>query len=350
MTNKYLIIDVNENISKAILYLEKSSLKTLFVVDKKKKFIGSITDGDIRRGLLDNIKLEIKIKKIVNKGAKVFYDDTYNDDLRKFKNEDSIDLIPILCRKTKKILNVKKIINNEFLINSDTPVFIMAGGLGRRLMPLTKKAPKPMLLVKGKPILEHIIRNLQKQGFGKFIISINYLGNLIKRYFKNGSAFNTNISYIEEKSFLGTGGSLSLLNIKEIKSKEILLINGDILTSFDFSNLIKFHRKNKSFATVVCRSKEFHYPFGVILNRGRKLIGFREKPVYKNLINTGIYCLDIDAIKLMKKNHRIDMPELLLHFKSKRKNVLVYPIVEDWNDIGTIEVFDSYNDNKKNIF
>lgn len=341
--NRFLKISVNKTINDAIFYLEKSSLKTLFVENNEKKFIGSITDGDIRRGLLKGISLTDKVKLITNKKAKFLYSDEIYFDKFNLSYDDAINLIPVISRKTKKILNIRKANLNFKDKKFKATVLIMAGGIGERLMPLTKNCPKPLLKVKGVPILERLIMNFKQQGFNEFIISINYLGYKIKRYFENGKKLGVKISYIEEKKFLGTAGSFKLLNPKKKLSENVIVINGDIHTAINYSDLINFHEDNKGFATIVCRSKELHFPFGIVENKGKKLLSFKEKPKYKQLINAGIYCLNLGTKKFIKTNERLDMPNLLLRLKSKKKNILVYPLIEQWDDLGSIEIFNSYN-------
>lgn len=341
--NKYLKININKTINDAILFLEKSSLKTLFVEDSNKKFIGSVTDGDIRRGLLKGISLYDKVKSITNKNAKFLYSNEIDSDKYNLSYDDAVNLIPVVSKSTKKILSIRKVTFNSKDKKLKTTVLIMAGGKGERLMPLTKNCPKPLLRVKGIPIIERLMLNFKQQGFDEFIISINYLGSKIKKYFKNGKKIGVKISYIEEKKFLGTAGSFKLLSPQKNLSQNIIVINGDIHTSLNYVDLIKFHEKNKGFATIVCRSKEIHFPFGIIQNKGKKLLSFKEKPKYKQLINAGIYCLNLNTKKFIKSNEYLDMPNLLLRLKSKKKNVLVYPLIEQWDDIGNIEIFNSYN-------
>ena len=188
-----------------------------------------------------------------------------------------------------------------------------------------------------------IILKFKNQGFNNFYISINYLGHMIKNYLGNGDKLGVKINYINENKFLGTIGCLSLLNKEFLKSKNIIIINGDIITDLNFYELLQYHLSNRSFATVVCRNREISYPFGVVVYKGKNLVSFKEKPIYNNLINAGIYCLRTDSKKFITKNKKTDMPDFLLKLKKSNKRILVYPIIEEWSDVGNIEVFNNFN-------
>ena len=344
--NRYLIIKSDKKISDAIYFLEKSSQRILFVVNEKNKYLGTITDGDIRRGLLNKLILDSKITKITNVKSKFVYNKNIEDQINKMKLDDGIRILPVLSKKTNKIVDIKRL--DFFPENSlsNTPILIMAGGKGKRLLPFTKNCPKPLLKIKDVPMIERIILKFKNQGFKNFYISINYLGYMIKNYLGKGDKLGVSINYIYEKKFLGTIGSFSLLDKKLFKYKNIIVINGDIITDLNFCELLNYHQSNRSYATIVCRDREIRYPFGVVLNKGKKLISFKEKPIFKNLINAGIYCLRLDSRKFAQKNKKIDMPDFLLKLKKLKKKILVYPIVEEWSDVGNIEIYNTFNNNK----
>ena len=344
--NKYLILQSEKKISDAIFYLEKSSQRILFIVDNNNKYLGTITDGDIRRGLLKKLTLNSEVKKITNFKSKFVFSKNIDNQINKMKLDDGIRIIPILDKKSYKIVDIKKLIFFPENSLSNTPILIMAGGKGKRLMPLTKNCPKPLLKIKNIPMIERIILKFKNQGFNNFYISINYLGHMIKNYLGNGDKLGVKINYINENKFLGTIGCLSLLNKEFLKSKNIIIINGDIITDLNFYELLQYHLSNRSFATVVCRNREISYPFGVVVNKGKNLVSFKEKPIYNNLINAGIYCLRTDSKKFISKNKKTDMPDFLLKLKRSKKRILVYPIIEEWSDVGNIEVFNNFNKHK----
>ena len=199
----------------------------------------------------------------------------------------------------------------------------MAGGFGKRLFPLTKNTPKPMLKVKGVPILEKIILSLKKQGFQNFVLSVFYKSEMIQNHFGDGSRFNISISYIREKNPLGTAGSLGL--IKKFKNTEpILVINGDILTHLDYKELVKSHYHSNSSATICVRSSSYKIPFGVVKVKENKLINIIEKPTETYLINAGIYIFEQKLLKHISAEKSTDMPDFIKKLIKLKKKINVF--------------------------
>ena len=222
--------------------------------------------------------------------------------------------------------------SNEKITN---PVVIMAGGFGTRLRPYTNTCPKPMLEIGGKPMLEHIINNLKSQGFRKIFISVNYLSENITSYFKTGKNLGVSIEYIEEKKPLGTIGSLG--NFRNKLKKPVVVFNGDTLTNINLKEMLNFHLKNKSHATMAVKVMMNSNPYGVVKSKGLLVESFQEKPVDKIYINAGVYVISNSVINLINKNSKTDAPKFLMHLKKRKKKVIIFPAHEDWNEIGTIE-------------
>jgi len=199
---------------------------------------------------------------------------------------------------------------------------------------VTKTKPKPLLKINRKPILEHIISNAKRQGFERFIISVGYKGNQIKDYFKDGSNWGVRIEYISEKKPLGTAGFLSLLKIKD---KKFIISNGDIISKINFKNLLNFHERNKSFATMAIRKKLNNETFGVVEVSGKKFLNIKEKPLITYNINSGIYILNSKVIKLVKKNKKMEMTDLFNFMQKMKKKVYVFPVYENWIDLATLK-------------
>lgn len=328
---KNTILRSDSSIADAIKSLNKSRLNVILVLDKNKKYIGTITDGDIRRHLTDNLNLKTKISKITNKSSKFLIGRNSRDSIIDLMLKYKIQRLPILNQKR---FPIKLILIEDFInkINNDYPIVIMAGGRGKRMMPLTKKVPKPMLRINNKPIIKHIIEKAKIEGFKNFFISVNYLGDKIINYLKDGKKFNINIEYLKEVRALGTAGSLSILR-KSIGSP-ILITNGDIITDLNYKNLINFHIKNKADLTVSMGLQQYENPFGIINAKGVRLISLIEKPITYNYVNAGIYVLNSDLINYIPKMKKMDMPELLKILSRKKKKICVYPILEKWFDIG----------------
>lgn len=332
---KKVILNYKCTIQDAIRNLDNSGMKIVVVV-KKNRFIGTVTDGDVRRGILHGFSLKSSIEKIVNKNAIVCDSKVSEKELNNIMLSNDINSIPILDKK-------RKVINLKFLIKSN-PVnknlvsnfmVIMAGGKGRRLMPYTKFVPKTLLKVSGKPIVKHIIERAKFSGYNNFIISINHLGSLIKKEIGNGKTLATNIQYIKESKKLGTAGSLSLM--KKILRKNFIVTNGDVITDINYNDLLNFHIKNNSDATMAIRPYEIKNPYGEIKTAGNEIINYFEKPIHKSYINTGIYVFQPKILKLLKYNKECSMMQLFKKIKSKKLKVLAYPIHERWIDIGTPE-------------
>ena len=320
-----------------LVALENTGVGSLVVVDKELHLLGLITDGDIRRALL---KKETKVENIINKEPEAWLD----TQLR----QAGINHMKKIHRNILPIVNDKNILMDVLCLDEinfdtiDNQVVIMAGGLGTRLYPLTKETPKPMLLVNGKPILERIIEKLITQGFQNFYISINYLGEQIKEYFKDGSKWDISIKYIEETKRLGTAGALSQL--KRIINEPFIVMNGDIITDLDFRNFLKFHQETNSSSTM-CLYKQVHQvPFGVVeFDYELNITSMQEKPKNEYYVNMGIYTVSPNALKYIPENEYYDMPTLFQNLIDDKKVANVFVFDGLWNDIGRVEDYKSAN-------
>lgn len=324
-------INATKTIKEAIKKIQLNENKIVYVVDKKNVIIGTITDGDVRRGLIKGFNLQDNVTRFMNtkfsyakfiKGKKIY---------KKYFNINK-NQIPIINSKNQLISNdsiqdIKKNYNNE--------IVIMAGGYGKRLKPLTNKIPKPMLKVNGNPILELIINNFKNSGFNNFHISVNYKKDEIKKYFNKGKKFNVKIEYIEEKKPLGTAGSLKLL--KKKNKLPIIITNGDVLTKVNYENLLKFHQENNSDITVAIRELNYQIQYGVLKFRNGQIISISEKPIENFHINAGVYILNPKVLKFKCLNKYCDMTDLINYALKYKKNVFGFPLYEDWIDIGNIE-------------
>jgi dTDP-glucose pyrophosphorylase len=337
-----VVIDCNSFLIQALKKLNKSDIKILFVKEKK-KIVGTLTDGDIRRILLKSNQTKISIKDKYNKNFLFFLE----------KNFDYKRANKIMLKKevnVAPILNSKRELKNLYLLNQltkkkmDADVFILAGGLGKRMGPLTAYNPKPMLLLGGKPILESIIYSFKEFGMTNFFISINYLAKKIENYFKNGEQLNVKIKYVKESVPLGTAGSLSLLKNRS-KSKNLIIINGDIFTRLNYHNLLKFHEDNNNDVTICSRHFSQTVPYGVISSdykSSEKKDIIDEKPTFQFQISAGIYVLNHKLLQKIKKNTYLDM-NTLLNSLSKKNKLGIFPIHEDLVDVGDYQSYESAN-------
>jgi dTDP-glucose pyrophosphorylase len=337
------LIKKNSSLLNAVKILQKVKYKTLVVIDDHYKIVGTITDGDIRRGMLNGFNLNTRVESITNKKPiKKIIGKNFSIP----KNNEDIDLIPCVD-KLNKIIDLEILESKNFpkkFIN-DLEVILMAGGFGKRLMPLTKNTPKPLLKVKKKSLLEIAINNFKKYGIKHFNISTYYKSKKIKEYFDKKKFKDIKINYLKEKIPLGTGGCLSLLNQKKIK-ENILVYNGDIISNINILNLLKFHQDTSSDITVCAKEFLDSSPFGQIFHRGHKIKKIIEKPNKKNFVNAGIYLIKKKLIRNLpiKPTKMTDFIESKI---IKGYNVNIYPIYEYWVDIGDKDVFRKIL-NKKN--
>ena len=326
-----LCLNSEAKIESAINKLNESGLKIVLILNSDQKIVGTVSDGDIRRGLLKDSNLQNEVKDIMN-----HYPITVNLSFDReaallLMDSKKIDLIPIVDDE-KRLIGLHHKEDVIKVPKRSNIVFIMAGGKGSRLHPHTENCPKPMLKIGGKPILERVIRRAANQGFYKFIISIHHLGEIIEHYFGDGSGFGVEIEYLREEVPLGTAGSLKL--IKSIPSCPIVVTNGDLLTDINYSEMIAFHETNKSKATMAVRLHEYQNQFGVVKTRGIDIVEFIEKPVQRSFINAGVYVIEPGVISFIKKGVHLDMPELFELVRSINQRVVAYPMYEAWQDIG----------------
>jgi dTDP-glucose pyrophosphorylase len=325
------LLHEDSRIIDAIHTLNTNANKIVLVVDSSGVLKGTITDGDIRRGLLSGMGMESKIKQIIHTSAVSVLENYQEDSVLQLMIDRKIEQIPVLNSQgiPVDLLVWNEIRRDQILLNR---VFIMAGGRGQRLLPLTKNCPKPMLLVSGKPILEHIILKAKKEGFRNFTISIHYLGEIISNYFGDGSRFGVNINYVEEDKPLGTAGSLSLLPV--IPAEPIIVINGDILSENSLKHLLDFHSEKKSFATMAVREHVWENPYGVVEIMDNQIMSYTEKPTSISKINAGIYVLEPEAFSYLIAGEPCNMPDFFLKLMSNNKRVLACPVREQWVDLG----------------
>jgi dTDP-glucose pyrophosphorylase/predicted transcriptional regulator len=325
------IVKINTPIKIAIERLNKVGIKIALVLDENFRLLGTISDGDFRRGMLSGLTLEDTVEKIMNKNPRTVNEGTSRLEILKLMNDTKILQIPIVDRNNFVIgLHLWDDISVQAKYSNI--MVIMAGGKGSRLHPQTENRPKPMLLVAGIPILEHIIKRARSQGFNHFIIAINYLGQIIEDYFKDGHKFGVKIEYLHEDVPLGTAGALSLLSHKP--ERAFIVTNGDVITDINYSDFLEYHTVQNAAATVAVHTHEFQIPYGVVQINGLEVESYEEKPIVSSLINAGVYALDPDILDLITEPKFRDMPELLDISRDLKKKVIVYPLHESWIDIG----------------
>ncbi|WP_164668018.1 nucleotidyltransferase family protein [Virgibacillus doumboii] len=344
---KKILVSPFTSIIKTMEVVDQTALQFAVVVDREGKLLGTVTDGDIRRGILNGLPLESSIQKVMNSnpvyeysGKNPYY---YNEILER----RNLQQLPIVD-KNKRVCQIFFSNDLHKVKQKDNVVVLMAGGLGTRLRPLTNDTPKPMLNVGNKPILEQIIESFKSFGFSRFILTVNYKKEKIKDYFQDGSFLGVNISYIDENKRLGTAGALSLLN--EQPDRPFFVMNGDLLTKINFEQLLDFHNENNSIATMCVREHEYQIPYGVIETDNHKLLSIEEKPVQSNFVNAGIYVLNPEVLEYVPKNCFYDMPDLFNQLMVNNKEVSAFPLREYWMDIGQIDDYEKANVEYSGVF
>lgn len=335
-----ILIPPETTIMQTMNIIDQSSLQFAVVIDENMLLLGTVTDGDIRRGLLKGLPMDTPIQEVMNKFP--VYEKVGKNKLyyKEFMSKLKLKQLPIVNQE-KQIQHIFFIDDIEEAFKKENTVILMVGGLGTRLRPLTDHVPKPMLKVGDKPILETIIDSFKGFGFTNFVLSVNYKKEMIKDYFQDGSHIGVNISYIEETKRLGTAGALSLLSAKPNHS--FFVMNGDLLTKINYEQLLDFHNETNAIATMCVREYEYQIPFGVIETDSYHLLSIEEKPIHKSFVNAGIYVLSPEVLKFLPQNEFYDMPELFKKLIGLNQDVSVFPLREYWLDIGRMDDYEKAN-------
>lgn len=325
------ILPDSADIQQAIRNLNTVAIKIVLVVNEDGRLEGTVSDGDIRRGLLKGLQLNNKITDVLHHNAFVVPPEMGRDMVMQLMVANKIQQIPVIDE-------YRRVVGLHLWDEITTPpmrpnmMVIMAGGMGTRLRPHTESCPKPLLPVAGKPMLEHIIERAKLEGFSHFVLAIHYLGHMIEEHFGNGECLGVKIEYLREQSPLGTAGALGLLNPSP--DKPFVVTNGDVITDIRYGELLDFHIRHTASATMAVRVYEWQHPFGVVQTKGVEIVGFEEKPVTRSHINAGVYVLEPDALKVLEEGTHCDMPTLFERLQAMSKPTVAYPMHEPWLDVG----------------
>ena len=337
----------NATIKEALSIIDSGAMQIALVVDDNDKLLGTLTDGDIRRGILRGLDLDSSIETIIYKEPAIAKISSTKEEILKIALSKKLHQIPIVD-DNGIVLDLKEI---EELVEpkiKTNRAILMVGGLGTRLRPLTQDMPKPMLKVGNKPILQTIVERFAEYGFVNITMCVNFNASIIRDYFGDGKEFGVNIDYVLEQKRMGTAGALSLL--KERPSEPFFVMNGDLLTNVNFEHIFNYHTLHKATATMCVREYDYEVPYGVVKMNDNKITAIAEKPVQKFFVSAGIYMLSPEILDLIPKNEFYDMTELFEKLIKLSKNVISFPIREYWLDIGRMEEYQRANEEYKEVF
>ena len=337
--NNHIILQ-SKTLSEALKQMDEHSgdILLLFVVNEQNKLVGSLTDGDIRRGLINGSGINDLVEKIMFTNFTVSLENNVAEKIKSI-NINHIKLLPVVNDKGI-LVNIVNLLTHRQILPIEA--FIMAGGEGKRLHPLTENTPKPLLKIGNKPIIEHNIDRLKTKGIKKIHISIKYLGQQLKDYFGDGNTKNLKISYVEEKDPLGTIGSVSLVD--HFKKDTILLMNSDLLTNFDLYEMYQKFISQNSDLMVATVPYKVNIPYAVMETKNNQVTSLKEKPTYIYQSNAGIYLFKKEVVDLIPKNKHFNATDLMEKMIAMNKKIGYFPILGYWLDIGQHEDYEKANE------
>ena len=342
MANRYkqVLVKLGISLRQALKQMDKAALQILIVVDDKGKLLGIVTDGDVRRAIINEVGFGEPIEKIMSKNPITMFPPADKDKALRLMKHHVIKHIPVVDKENRVIeliLWEDFIENGEVAYSSkDTSVVIMAGGEGTRLEPFTRILPKPLIPMGEEPIIELVMDKFRKYGFSKFMISLGYKAEMLRMYFSENPN-DYSIEYIQEKDFLGTAGSLALA--KDQLQNTFIVSNCDIIIDTNFEDLLNYHKKNENKATILGVVRHIKIPYGILNLKNADLLEIVEKPEYDFIVNSGIYILEPELIDLIPRNQPMDMPDLLSLAKKKNLKIHVHPVSCSWFDVGQWEEY-----------
>lgn len=335
------LVGPEASILETIRAIDAANTQMAAVVDASRRLLGTATDGDVRRGILRGIPLEAPISQVMNVHPKTAAAGEDRAMLVALMRRNQLRALP-LVDTDHRVVGLEVLADLQQIRTNDNWVVLMAGGEGRRLYPLTKDIPKPLLRVGPKPILETILEGFIAAGFQRFFMAVNYLADQVEAHFGDGSTRGVQIDYLREDRKLGTAGALRLL--PERPTRPFFVMNGDILTNVDFSTVLDFHRDHGAAATMCVRENVIQVPYGVVDLDDWRLGQVVEKPTIRNFVNAGIYVLEPEAYdEIPEGEGQFDMPQVFTQLRARQRDCAAFPISEYWLDVGQMADFNRAN-------
>lgn len=331
---KKILVSPETPILQALQVIDKGSLQIALVIDGEHRLRGTVTDGDVRRGILKGIGLDRPVRDVMNSAPTIARLNDGRENILTIMRSKELRHIPVVD-ENGIIVGVEFLEELIQVRQRDNWVVLMAGGMGSRLRPLTDECPKPLLKVGSKPILETIIENFIEYGFHRFFLSVNYKAEMLKEYFSDGSRWGVEIGYLHEDHPMGTAGPLGLL--PQRPTSPFLVMNGDLLTKVNFQQLLDYHQEHAASATMCVREYTFQVPYGVAKLEKHRLLDIEEKPVHRSFVSAGIYVLEPRVLDLVPAGSYYDMPDLFKQMIARQFEVTTFPIREYWLDIGRMD-------------
>ena len=333
-------------IREALHIIDSGAIKLAVVTDEENRLLGTITDGDIRRAILNGKRLDESIEEVYNIHPVTVGVNENRESIINICTAKKIYQIPVVddLGRVVQIAMLDELLKPKTHPNK---VVLMVGGLGSRLRPLTETTPKPMLHVGGRPILQTIVERFASHGFTDIIMCVNYKADIIQEYFGDGSRFGVNIEYVLEKERMGTAGALSLLEKRP--QEPFFVMNGDLLTNINFENMLQYHLDNSAVASMCVREYDFQVPYGVVNIEDGKISSIEEKPVHRFFVSAGIYMLNPECLDLIPNGY-YDMPALFEKLIQQGERAISFPLREYWLDIGRMEEYEKANREYNKVF
>lgn len=331
----------------AIAKIDAAATKMALVVDANGKLLGTLSDGDIRRGLLSGLELTAPVERCMFRNPTTARLNESSEEILLRMRKLSLYQMPVLDNDGC-VVDLKLINDYMVLPARDNWVVIMAGGPGVRLKELTRDIPKPMLPVGDKPLLETTVSRFIEQGFRHIWLAVNYHAGKIERHFGDGSLFGAQVRYLREGKRLGTAGALSLLS--QVPECPVLVTNADLLVNIDYGDMIDAHLKSDALATMAVREYEYQIPYGVVqISRGN-ILGLDEKPVHRVMVNAGVYVLSPEVISKVPEETFFDMPELFEALIAEGRPIRCHTVYGYWRDIGCYQDLCKANSDFSEVF
>lgn len=319
----------------------------IVLIEQDGRLVGTVTDGDIRRGILAGIPLDRPVSAVMNSSPITAPIGTSDEAALAIMRRHSIHQLPIVDAELH-VVDLKLVDDLTYTFNTDNWIVLMAGGTGSRLRPLTDELPKPLLRVGDKPILQTILSNFIAAGFAKFFIAVNYKGEMIEEFFGDGSRWGVEISYLRENEPLGTAGALCLL--PGAPQNPFFVMNGDLLTTVNFRQMMTYHNEHRAIATICVLEHSVRIPYGVVDLSEQRIVGIQEKPDVKRFISAGVYLLDPAVFRYIDRGKPLDMPALINRLIEDGQPIAAFPLREYWIDIGRLDDLQRASEEYQKVF